>query len=111
MIEEILVSYLSGALDVPVYMEVPEAPPDSFVVLEKTAGGRVNYISNATMAIQSYGPSMYKAAKLNEQVKAAMDDARELPDISAVDLNSDYNFTDTTEKKYRYQAVFEVVYY
>jgi hypothetical protein len=32
-------------------------------------------------------------------------------DISRVGLNSDYNYTDTAMKQYRYQAVFVVVYY
>ena len=32
-------------------------------------------------------------------------------DIAKVDLNTDYNFTDTTTKQYRYQAVFDIVHY
>lgn len=33
------------------------------------------------------------------------------PEISACSLNSSYNFTDTTLKTYRYQAIFELVYF
>ena len=36
MIETIILEYLIGKLDVPVYMEVPEDPEGTFVVLEKT---------------------------------------------------------------------------
>ena len=33
-----------------------------------------------------------------------------LPEIGRSQLNSDYNFTDTTTKGYRYQAVFDLIY-
>ena len=51
------------------------------------------------------------AAKLNELVKAAMQDADNLPQLVRCDLYSDYNFPDTTRKRPRYQAVFGVVHY
>ena len=53
---------------------------------------------------------MYKAAELNEKVKAAMERLIELDSVSKCELNTDYNFTDTDKKQYRYQAVFDVVY-
>ena len=34
-----------------------------------------------------------------------------LEQIVSVSLNSDYNYTDTTTKEYRYQAVFDIVHY
>ncbi len=112
MIEKIILDYLGQELTVPVYMEVPEGRPDeTFVVIEKTGGGRVNHIDSATLAIQSYAPSMYGAAALNEEVKAAMENAITLDSISRSVLNSDYNYTDTTSKHYRYQAVFDVIFY
>jgi len=111
MIEEIIRNYLTGA-GVTAYMEIPEGggtPP--FVIIERTGGGEENHIRSATIAIQSYADTLYGAAQLNEQVKALMDDITLLPQISACDLNSDYNFTDTTKKQYRYQAVYDLVYY
>lgn len=111
MIEQIILDYLSARLGVPVYMEVPPTPPPSFVVLEKTGGGRTDCISRATLAVQSYAPTLLEAARLNEAVKAAMDDAIDLDEVSRSALNSDYNFTDTASKRYRYQAVYDVVYY
>ena len=60
--------------------------------------------------MQSYGPSLFEAAELNERVKAAMDDLIQLPDIISSDLDSDYNFTDTSTKRYRYQAVYDIIY-
>lgn len=110
MIETIILEYLIGKLDVPVYMEVPEDPEGTFVVLEKTGSSRENYIDSATMAAQSYAPSMAQAAILNDQVKNAFYEMVELDEIGAVRLNSDYNFTNTTTKRYRYQAIFVVTY-
>lgn len=111
MIEEILLNYLAGALSVPAYMETPAQPPETYVLLEKTGSGRTDYICQATVAVQSYAPTLYEAAVLNEQVKEAMGWAAALPDIVAVQLNSDYNFTDTAQKRYRYQAVFDITHY
>ena len=48
---------------------------------------------------------------LNEQVKEVVEQMIELPEISGIELNSDYNFTDEETKEYRYQAVFDINYY
>lgn len=112
MIERTIIGYLKNTLNLPAYAEVPEYPPRRFVLVEKTGGARPNYIWNATLAVQSYGESMEDTMELNEQVKAAMFAApAELSSVSAVRLNSDYNWTDPDTKKYRYQAVFDVVHY
>lgn len=84
--------------------------PDSFVIFEKTSGGYKNKLNSATFAFQSYGKSMYDAARLNEELKAAIFKLAENNDIGGVRLNSDYNFTDTMIKRYRYQAVFDITY-
>ena len=111
MIEKIVLDYLSQALSVPCYMEMPEEMPDSFVVIEKTGSSIMNKIAKATFAIQSYAPSLFAAATLNDEVKEAMDFIIELDSIINVELNSDYNYTDTGLKAYRYQAVFVVTHY
>ena len=110
MIEKIVLDYLNDALNVPVYMEMPENKPDRFVLIEKTGSSRENHIDFATITIQSYAESLYYAATLNEDVKQAMDDIIALDTVSSAELNSDYNFTDTETKKYRYQAVYDLVY-
>ena len=63
-----------------------------------------------SLSIISYAESLYYAAALNEDVKQAMDDIIALDTVSSAELNSDYNFTDTETKKYRYQAVYDLVY-
>ena len=111
MIEKIVYDYLSEALTVPVHLEVPENPPERFVLLEKTGSGREDWVYSATIAVQSWAETLFEAAALNEQVKAAMDEIVRLPEICRCQLNSDYNFTDTATKRYRYQAVFDLVHY
>ena len=54
---------------------------------------------------------MQKTAELNEQVKDAVDGLLSQNEIHSVRLNSDYNYTDTTTKQYRYQAVFDIGHY
>ena len=54
---------------------------------------------------------MYEAAVLNEAVKETVEGMIELDEISKIKLNSDYNYTDTTTKEYRYQAVFDMNHY
>ena len=111
MIETIILDHLTSA-GITAYMEIPEgggAPP--FCVVERTGGGEENRIRHATVAIQSYGESLYLAAELNGQIVRIMDGITEKPEIAACRLNSDYNFTDTAKKQYRYQAVFDLVYY
>lgn len=110
MPEEIIIAYLSGVLDVPVAAEVPEEMPQRFVTVERTGSQTVNRVYTATMAVQSWGMSMLDAARLNEQVKAAMDGIVQRPDVMRCHLNSDYNFTDTGTHRYRYQAVFDMVF-
>ena len=111
MIETIILEQLRSA-GITAYMEIPKGggtPP--FAVVERTGGGRENWLRIATVAIQSYGASMYGAASLNEAVLAAMEGIVARPEVSACELNSDYNYTDGTKKEYRYQAVFDLVYY
>ena len=48
---------------------------------------------------------------LNEAVKDAMDNFIEEVQVSKSSLNSDYNFTDTQSKTYRYQAVYDIIHF
>jgi len=111
MIEQTILDYLNDTLTEPCYMEEPEGI-DTFVLLEKTGSSLSNYVYSATFAIQSYATSLYEAAELNKKVKAAMlTIADELNTVSKCSLNSDYNYTDTTKKRYRYQAVYDITHY
>ena len=110
MIEKIMLDYLTERLDVPVYMEEPTEDLTDYVLIEKVGSSESNHVPTATLTFQSYGASLYEAALRNLLVKTLVNNSVELDEISAVRLNSDYNFTDSTTKKYRYQALFVVTY-
>lgn len=111
MIEAIVLAVLDSQLSVPVYMEVPENKPSSYVVLDKTGSQRINRIDRATFAVQSIAETLLDAASLNETVKAVMDQLPYLTEeIFSAELNSDYNFTNTATKERRYQAVYIITY-
>ena len=111
MIEIIVYDYLNENLPVPSYTEKPSNPPKRFVLIDKIGSSKENHLKSSTIAFQSYAESKYQAAYLNEQVKDAVENMVVLDEIAGVSLNSDYNFTDTTTKEYRYQAVFDINHY
>lgn len=111
MIETIIKNRLASELDVEVFLEKPSAKIESYVVFEKTSSGKRNHLPTAVFAFQSYAKSLYAAAELNERVKNAVEGLIWLDEIRGISLNSDYNFTDTTTKEYRYQAVFDIGHY
>lgn len=110
MIEKTVLDFLQDKTLLSCSMEVPENPPSEYIVIEKTGSARENFVNSATLAIQSCAASLYRAAEINELVKAVMDGIATLDDISSAYLNSDYNFTDTSTKTYRYQAVYDIYY-
>jgi len=111
MIELTILNHLTSKLDVPVHLEKPSTETETYVVFEKTSSGKSDHLPSATFAFQSYAKSLYDAVVLNEQVKNAVEELILLDGIRGLDLNSDYNFTDTTTKEYRYQAVYDIRYY
>ena len=111
MIEILLYNFLKRKLDVNVYAEKNGKLPSSFVLFERIAGGEKDHIRTASFAIQSYAPALLEAAKLNEKLKKVMEEFPQEKEIGSCYLEADYNFTDTTTKHYRYQAVYNVIYY
>lgn len=108
MIEVIIKNYLDEHLDCPVYLQHQSDPPEEYIIFEKTGTSKQNFVETATIAIQSYAESLYKACELNNKVKAVMEGIDMLSEVAGVHLISDYNFTDTTIKEYRYQAVYQL---
>ncbi len=110
MIEATMRDFLEENLNVPTYLEHEKSMPSEYVMIEKTGGSSNNFIYSSTLAIQSISTTMAKASKLNEKIKALL--LLNVPkSVSSCKLNSDYNFTDTETKKYRYQAVYDVTYF
>lgn len=112
MIEITLAQYLKKKMNpIPVYLEYPDKNLTEFVVLEKTGSGELNYIKEAQFAIQSISTSKLDAAKLNYAIIDAMKDMTDEVDcICEAVKNSDYDFTDSTTKQYRYQAIYDIKY-
>lgn len=111
MIERRLYEYLNANADVPAYTEVEAHMPSRYYLIERTGGGKSDYITRATVAIRSYGESLADSALLNDRLKEIMAQLPTQKGVSRVSLNSDYNNTDTRTRAYRYQAVFDIVYY
>ena len=110
MIEKIILDFLTEKLPVTVSME-RLYNAGKYVLVEKTGGSKQDHIPTSTVAIQSYGPSLYEAAELNEMVKEAMEDLIELDQVTRSEYVSDYNYTNPKRKEYRYQAVYSITYY
>ncbi len=104
--ERIVLDHLKKTLSVPVSMTTQE--DESYVLIERV-GGTDGFVRTASFAIQSYGTSLYEACRLNEEVKKAMNRLLESDQVSRVELDTDYNYTDESLKKYRYQAVYDLV--
>lgn len=111
MIEIIIKKFLENHLSVPSFLERPETAPGRYVLFEKTGSDKSNHLPSATIAFQSYAESLYEAAILNEEVKEVVESMIELNEIRGINLNSDYPFTDTTKKEYRYQVLFDIKHY
>lgn len=111
MIVEDLITYLnSETVGIPAYAEQPEAQY-GYVIIDQTGSSRRNHVITTTVAVQSYGDTLYNAMLLNESVKEAMDGFLESGNVARVELETDYNFTDTTTKQYRWQAVYQITHY
>lgn len=111
MIEITVLSFLSERLPVPVYPEYPTNPPERFVVLRKADSSRENLLDSAMFVADSYAEPLLEAARLNEQVKAALDVLPEIDVVSSSRRAGDYPAFDTKNKRHRYQAVYNITHY
>ena len=112
MIAKDLLDFLNNyeALGAPAYMEVPKELTD-FILLDQTGTSTTNHITTTTIAVQSYGKTLWDAMQLNEKVKDAMQQFVWHDNVARVELETDYNFTNTETKQYRWQAVFQITHY
>lgn len=111
MIEETLMSYLSGALAVPVQAELQADPPARIVTLNGSGVQRSNRIDTATIVLTSYAPSALEAARLNAAVMAAMDEATDLDAVSAASLVTSYPVPEPAMHRHRHQCIYNITHY
>ena len=111
MIEKTVLDHLNAALSVKALMAKPHPDRPAYVTIEKSGGGETEHIYSSIFTIRSYAPTLYDAALLNEEVKAAMATLIEHDDVARCQLNSDYAYPDTQLKRPRYQCVYDIVHY
>lgn len=110
MIEAVVRNYLESA-GFQAYMETPVRPEEEYLLIEKTGSGRQNQIETATIAVQCISKkSLFRSAQMCEQMIEVMNDFSRLDEIFSCKLVSDYNYTNTATKEYRYQAIFTLSY-
>lgn len=95
------------------YTEEPVKKPSEYVLIEKSGSSDAgDGLYSSLYSFKSYSTSMYKASKLNDEVKKAVRGMpQNVPGISDVTLNGDYNFTDSETRRYRYQSVFDIIHF
>lgn len=106
--EQVLFEYLENShiVDAPVWTEVPEDPPARFVVFERTGSRSPEQrLGAVTFTVKSTAPTLYEAVTLNENVKEALRQMPDHADVYGVEIQSDYNSTDTRTKQHRYTTV------
>lgn len=113
MILKTILDYLNSynGLGATAYAETPINTPSKYILLEQIGSSKENLIKTTRIAFQSIAPTLFEAASLAEDVINAIDNAISLDIVCSVDLNSNYNFTNTATKQYRYQTVFDIIHY
>lgn len=107
MIEIQLINYLKEKLNLSVTLE--EIQEDEYIRIECLNYPINKFIDRYTVIIQSYSTSKYNACLLNQKVIQAMEKFNIQENIASCNLENAYDFTDTTKKKNRYQATFEII--
>ena len=111
LIEKTVMDYLDTVLDDPSFTQEQNNGMKRFHLIQKVGSSTDNKIFTSMVAVQSIAPSRIEAAQMNKDVCEAMENIVELEVIGSCKLNSDYDYTDTSKKRYRYQALFEIVHY
>lgn len=95
-----------------VYMELPGdgSEGDEYLLIQKTGNAYQDFLESPVIVIQSISKkSKYTAAFINELVKGAMFTFRDhVKNVFGCTLNTDYDFTNTQTKEYRYQSVWNM---
>ncbi len=97
--------YLADALDLPVYVNVPQDRPAEFVVINRGGGAWENdLIDRAGINIYTYAPTEGAAYELMDKVCAIV---RKLPfsqGYCSIDMESLYSDYDITTKVHRWYS-------
>jgi hypothetical protein len=110
-IEKRVREYLKRKLNIPVYLEEPEEKVTKYAIVEKVGSSVENLIYGAMINVTCYDSSLSLTAALNDQIVDCMDQMPE-EDFKIYDcfLNSEYNATETSTHRYRYESLFDITY-
>lgn len=110
MVEKDIRDGLVDRLDVPVYTELPDTLPASYVHLVRSGHYIENYVHHATITMWSVAESLYEAAVLDETVQEAMEDMYSSDVVSGLSLENNYNDTDSVTREYKYRSEYLITY-
>lgn len=112
MIELTIKQYLEDKLKIPVVFEIAsDFTKKKFVLIEKLGSNNQDKLYRSSYAFKVYDESLYKTMVLSNIVKSKIEEMIELADFAKIKIDTDYNFTDTETKKYRYQIVVDIWHY
>lgn len=111
-IETIVINHLRD-LGFPAFAEEPDKAnrPERYYLVEKTSGSETIGLQNANIAVQSYAPSLVECMGLNYAAIEKMRTLTENVQVTRCRLVTNYNYTETGTRRYRYQALFSISYY
>jgi hypothetical protein len=111
-IEIFLKDYFNEKMDTPAYLEKPNGLTMPFIVIDVTGVREMSPgVYFATVALQSYSHSKYEAEELNRAVMDVAEHLRDCMEIGGASLDTYTPFNDLVRKIYRYQAVYNIVFY
>ena len=113
IIEARVIAHLAANLTgCTVAAEVPEDYTDALIVVSRVGEQVDNHLRRTRLAVQCYGATMLDAAaRCEDAVGALMTLPANDAGVTALRVETTYNWTDETTKRYRYQAVVHVSYY
>lgn len=110
MIEKTLKDFLdtNENITVPVYLDIPRNPADSYLTVEKIGAGRTDKIEACTMSIDANAQSKYETVLLSEKVKKAMEELGESDLVFSVNMGGETDSTNTSQKLYCYTTIWNI---
>lgn len=110
-IEKRVRAYLKAKLNIPVYLEEPEEKVTKYAIVEKVGSSVENYIYGAMINVTCYDSTLSLTADLNDEIVEYMERMPD-EDLKIYDcfLNSEYNATETSTHRYRYESLFDMTY-
>lgn len=103
---------LVSAIGYRVYAQVPSAPGDSFVTIERTGGAIDAFADSPTFAVQAWAPTKADAAEIASTLARVIEKWPIAdPAVADVRIDSLYDFADPDSRSQRFQLTVHAVIY